>query len=221
MKNNKKIMESINRMLFEGEMETAEAALAAKDLVDRLQDMVEDIGKMSNEELPALVDAIRNSFGPEKASQYSASTNQLLTDLLNSVKSGRDSLDNATMVLTGEAQPGVEQSATDKALEAGSDEEGLDVEDLDKDEEASSEEPLPSKSPLGRDVRPEAKKESRVITNKAVIENKLWKVWMEGADKSKTSIVKKAAKKAEKPIKNSKVKKVAVKDLKGLPTKKK
>ena len=65
----KKITENVlksraRRMLAEGEMENAEAALAAKDLVDRLQDSVEEFGKMCNEELPHLVDAIRSSFGP-------------------------------------------------------------------------------------------------------------------------------------------------------------
>ena len=43
------------QMLREGEIENAEAALAAKDQVDRLQDMVEELGKMSNEELLNLV----------------------------------------------------------------------------------------------------------------------------------------------------------------------
>ncbi len=179
MTKNKKIMESINRMLAEGEMETAEASLAAKDLVDRLQDMVQELGKMSNEELPSLVDSIRTSFGVEQANQYSATTGQLLNDLLASIKSGKESLDNATLVLTGEAQPAqtdaVGAAFNQSSAETG-DDEGIAGDDLDSDSDFAKSQPkpsLPSKNPAGRDIRPEAKKES-YVNDKHIIENKLW-----------------------------------------------
>ena len=54
------------KMLREGEVENAESILACKDQVDRLQDMVEELGKMTNEELPKLVDKIRGSLGLTK-----------------------------------------------------------------------------------------------------------------------------------------------------------
>ena len=114
--NKKKIIESpiksrVRKMILEGEMENAEAALAAKDLVDRLQDMVKELSKMANEELPHLIDAIRSSFGPDAATTYQQSANSALTDLLEQVKNKKTELENATLVLTGDAPGGAPGSS--------------------------------------------------------------------------------------------------------------
>ena len=58
------VRESLNRwmvenrqvLITESEMAKSEAILAAKDMVDSIQDMLEKIGKMQNEQLPALLD---------------------------------------------------------------------------------------------------------------------------------------------------------------------
>ena len=52
-----------NGVLLEGELETAEAVLAAKDMVDSVQKMLEDASKMMNEQLPPLIDVIRDQVG--------------------------------------------------------------------------------------------------------------------------------------------------------------
>lgn len=147
------------RYIAEGEMQTAEAALAAKDLVDRLQDSVEDLSKMTNEELPHLVDAIRGSFGDEKANQYQATANTVLSSLLDQVKQQKSTLENATLVLTGDAQAaGPDLGLDDQALPAPDE----DLDDLDKDADDVEGE----KAPLGRGVRPEARVEARKIDYK-------------------------------------------------------
>ena len=99
------IMNRAKRMILEGEMENAEAALAAKDLVDRLQDMIEELGKMNYEELPHLIDAIRTSFGTEAADAYQAAAGAQLGGLLTMIGDAKGQLNNATLVLTGEEQP--------------------------------------------------------------------------------------------------------------------
>lgn len=161
------IMNRINVYLTEGEMENAEAALAAKDLVDRLQDMVEDLGKMTNEELPALVDAIRNSFGGDPATQYQASANAQLNTLLTAVKTTKDELNNSTLVLTGDASQAPNDGDVDNTANPSEDgQAGDDVESdegsLDKlaDQSGEDEEDgfdaLPAasgSSPLGRERR--------------------------------------------------------------------
>jgi hypothetical protein len=92
------------QMLREGEIENAEAALAAKDQVDRLQDMVEELGKMNNEELPKLVDKIRGSFGSDQATTYQQAASSVLSELLTIVAEKKTALEQAVLVLTGDAQ---------------------------------------------------------------------------------------------------------------------
>jgi len=146
------IMKRARKMILEGEMENAEAALAAKDLVDRIQDMVEELGKMSNEELPHLTDAIRMSFGADAATAYNASANEQLTALLTTVKSCKDQLNNATLVLTGDADGGTDlglegDTAGDLDQIGGLGDES-DIDDLDIDAENEAE-----PAPLGRAER--------------------------------------------------------------------
>jgi hypothetical protein len=95
------------RKLKEGELGQAEAMLAAKDMVDTVQGMIEKVGKMQNEQLPALVDAIRDQIGSPEADQFKVSVSQLLMTLSQQLGVGRDQLDSSTRALTGEEIGGV------------------------------------------------------------------------------------------------------------------
>ena len=102
------------RPLTEGEIEQAEAVLAAKDFVDRLQKMLEDVGRIINEDLPPLTDVIRDQMGQEQAEAYSSTATQALSDIQTAISTGRGALDSAARVLAGEQQP-----QTDMAMPAG------------------------------------------------------------------------------------------------------
>jgi len=142
------IKKLVRNMLLEGDLENAESTLAAKDFVDRLQDMVVELGKMSNDELPHLVDSIRGSFGTDQATLYQNTTNAALSELLDIVKQKKQELENATLVLAGES-PAEGMEPTNNELELPSEEEPeLDGEDLLPDEEGKK---VPS--PLGREPR--------------------------------------------------------------------
>lgn len=93
--------------LMEGELETAEAVLAAKDMVDSVQDMITDASKMLNEELPPLLDVIRDQVGTAQADAYKNTVTGALQGLMDSLNSTRDALDNGARSLAGEqvAQP--------------------------------------------------------------------------------------------------------------------
>ena len=91
--------------LNEGELGTAEAILAAKDMVDTAQDMIEKIGKMQNEQMPALIDSIRDQIGSEQADAFKNSVGQVLTTLSQQVGQAREQLDGAARGLTGEGAP--------------------------------------------------------------------------------------------------------------------
>ena len=147
------------RMLREGEIENAEASLAAKDQVDRLQDMVEELGKMTNEELPKLVDKIRGSIGSEQATVYQQSASGILSELLNIVTEKKAALEQAVLVLTGDAQ-----------AELGPKTE-LELPDEELDTELKPEDNAKVSSPLGREPRLPAA-ESRKF-NKSLSEAKI------------------------------------------------
>ena len=91
-----------NRNLMEGELGKSEAILAAKDMVDSLQDMVEKVSKMQVEQLPALIDTIRDQMGPQNADQFKNSMGQLLTDLASTLSQARETADTSARQLAGE-----------------------------------------------------------------------------------------------------------------------
>jgi hypothetical protein len=88
--------------LFESEMGRSEAVLAAKNITDSIQDMLEKVSKMQNEELPALIDTIRDQIGGEQAEAFKSSIAPVLSSLYQSMTSGRESADNASRALAGE-----------------------------------------------------------------------------------------------------------------------
>lgn len=90
------------RQLNEGEMGKSEAILAAKDMVDSIQDMLEKVSKMQVEQMPALIDTIRDQIGNEQANAFKNSVGQLLTGMLDSMTQAREQADGAARQLAGE-----------------------------------------------------------------------------------------------------------------------
>ena len=73
------IAESVRRMIRESEIQQAQVVLAAQDMIDQVQKMLEQISAMQFKDLPALTDAIKNDVGVEQATQFQTSANQALT----------------------------------------------------------------------------------------------------------------------------------------------
>ena len=94
------------RVLRESEMGKSEAILAAKDMVNSIQDMLEKVSKMQVEQLPALVDTIRDQISMEQADQYKANVGELLTGMVEQLTQARERADGAVRSLTGEAPIG-------------------------------------------------------------------------------------------------------------------
>ena len=97
--------------LFESELGRSEAVLAAKDIVDSVQDMLEKISKVQNEQIPALIDTIRDQIGSEQAEAFKTSMSPTLTDLYTALSTARETADTSVRVLSGEQPP-----ATDMGL---------------------------------------------------------------------------------------------------------
>ena len=88
--------------LFESEMGKSEAVLAAKDITDSIQDMLEKVSKIQNEQLPALVDTIRDQISSEQAETFKNAIRPVLASLYDAMTTGRDQADTASRALAGE-----------------------------------------------------------------------------------------------------------------------
>ena len=97
-----KVTESV---IVEGEMEAAEQVMASKNMVDKIQKMVEDLGGMLNEDLPPLTDSIRDNMDSAMAEQFNLAMTDALSATLESMRGTREQVDAAARILTGEAAP--------------------------------------------------------------------------------------------------------------------
>jgi len=93
------------RMLKESEVQQAQVVLAAQDMVDKMQGMLEDISELQFKELPALVDSIKNQVGIDQATQFNTDVSTALTTLLQTLQGTKQQLDSALGVVTGQASP--------------------------------------------------------------------------------------------------------------------
>ena len=91
------------RTLSESEVQQAQVVLAAQDMVDRVQKMLEDVTEMQFKELPALADQIKNQIGVEQSTQFNADATNALQSLVQSVQASKQQLENALGVITGQA----------------------------------------------------------------------------------------------------------------------
>ena len=97
--------------LSEGEVQQAQVVLAAQDMVDKMQDMIEDSTEMQFKELPALVDSIKNQIGQEQAAQFNTDAPAALSGLVQNLQGSKQQLEQALGVVTGQgpvAMPGAD-----------------------------------------------------------------------------------------------------------------
>ena len=144
------LLDQLNKLL-EGDAAEAEITMAARGIVDELQDVVEKLGKIQNDQLGPLADEMAYTHGPEQAEQFKASVDQAIAGLLDSARSTKDSVNSAALVLSGEAPASDMEPAT---TEIGGDMEDDMKDDIEADlsggDEASSGE---VDEPLGRSKR--------------------------------------------------------------------
>ena len=89
-------------MLKESEVQQAQVVLAAQDMVDKMQSMLEDTTEMQFKELPALVDSIRNQIGMEQATQFNSDVTAALQGLVQNLQGAKQQLETALGVVTGQ-----------------------------------------------------------------------------------------------------------------------
>lgn len=130
----------------EVDVEQAEVVMAVRAMADDIQDQVERIGRMINEELPAIADQMRSEMGASTAQAFSDTVSGVLTAQLENAKATKAGLDDAVAQLTGGEVAG---AVGDTGGLAEPEEEPVDTEEpaVDVNEPAAA---GPEEEPLGR-----------------------------------------------------------------------
>lgn len=141
------------RKLFESEMEKAEIQLAVRDIADTLQKMASDISRTTVDDVPAVVERIKASFGVAVGNRFGQSITTQLNELTQKILETKSNIDDETFVISGDA------SASDldvNDMEGDETEIDMDAEldlgdDLGGDDELELD--LPEEPELGRKVK--------------------------------------------------------------------
>ena len=133
-------------------VEEAEVVMAVRALADDIQDHVERLGRMVNEDIPAIADQMIHEFGADKAAQFKDSAEQTLSTALESAKQAKDGVNELVGSITGEemnlSSGGLGDLGGDDMAEPGMDDlGGDDLGDIDVNEPAAA---GPEEEPLGR-----------------------------------------------------------------------
>lgn len=106
------------RILKESEIQQAQVVLAAQDLVDKMQDMVEEVSELQFKDLPALVESIKNQVGVDQAMQFNTDATGALAGLLQNLQGAKQQLEAALGVVTGTGGPDMSAMANAGAAAA-------------------------------------------------------------------------------------------------------
>lgn len=85
------------------EVQKSQVILAAQDMIDSVQKMLEQVSKMNVEELNAVVTGMSNEFGTEVSEQFNTAAGQALTTLQQAITTAKSGLTTALGAVTGDA----------------------------------------------------------------------------------------------------------------------
>ena len=117
------------------EVEKSQVVLAAQDLVDQVQKMVEEVSDMLVKELPALTDSVQSEIGVNEGETFNQQVSEALTSLQAALTQSQTTLKSALNSITG--QGGAE------AFNPGGDMGGAPDMGADMNADVGMEEPLP------------------------------------------------------------------------------
>lgn len=128
------LMSRNTRIVVENEeVEKSQVVLAAQDMVDSIQKMLEDVGQMQVKELPALVSSIESEIGVNEAQTYEQQVSEQLDSLSTALKDAFAGLKSALGTVTGQGSP--DAFAADAGADMGAELGGEEDLELDASEE--------------------------------------------------------------------------------------
>jgi hypothetical protein len=126
------IQTELTKMVAEGlddeSMEEAKVILAAKELSDKIQGMIEDAAKMQVQDLLPIVDAMKSEIGSAEAEAFSTAAESALAGLVEVLKTSKTEYDNAISAAQGQT-PATDMDADMSDMDA-------DMSDMDTDMDA-------------------------------------------------------------------------------------
>ena len=91
------------RVIVENEeVEKSQVVLAAQEMVDAMQKMVEDVSDMLVKELPAVVDGVNSEFGTSEGEQFNSQVSEALTALQQALTQAKSGIQSALGTITGQ-----------------------------------------------------------------------------------------------------------------------
>jgi hypothetical protein len=107
-------------------IEEAEVVIATRALASKVQDQIEELGRMINEEVIKIAEQVQSEMGRSTALSYRNNVTDLLNTYMEAAKIAKEGLDQAVAILSGEE---VEPATDDIGMDA-SDPEDLDTDDI-------------------------------------------------------------------------------------------
>lgn len=134
----------------EVDVEQAEVVMAVRALADDIQDQVERLGRMINEEVPAIADQIRGEMGANEAQSFYDQMSQIINAQLETTRNTKTQMDAVVGQLSGEAPAAPDMTAPDlgsNSVAAMPAEPEADADAVDMNEPVAA---GPEEEPLGR-----------------------------------------------------------------------
>ena len=85
------------------EVDKSQVVLAAQDLVDQVQKMVEEVSDMLVKELPALTDGVQSEIGVNESETFNQQVSEALTSLQAALNTSQTTLKSALNSITGQS----------------------------------------------------------------------------------------------------------------------
>ena len=103
------------------EVEKSQVVLAAQEMIDEMQKMIENISDMLVKELPAVVDGINSEIGTNEGEQFNAQATEALSSLQATLTQSKTGLQSALGVITGQGGSFGDAAGMDAGADMGGD----------------------------------------------------------------------------------------------------
>lgn len=87
---------------IEDAVEEAKVIIAAQNMKDKLQKIIEDLAQMQVQDLMPVIDSMKEEIGAAEAERFNSSVDSALGELLNVAKQTKDKMENAILVASGD-----------------------------------------------------------------------------------------------------------------------
>lgn len=119
------------RMVVENEeVEKSQVILAAQEMVDSIQKMVEQVSDMLVKELPAVVDGVNSEVGTQQGDQFNTTMTEALSALQGALTQAKASIQGGLGIITGQGGEMADMGADMGGDDMGADMGGEDMADL-------------------------------------------------------------------------------------------